>query len=149
VSWHVNVTLQSAEEGLAYELPSHLMFVSGVVLLAFGLASLIAGARLAEILFALCLATAIGFMLVQEQSRDFLQGDHLEVELLTTWATTSWWGNMSTEPKLRGSEMKFPMDLNCAFTLFVRLRHSESGGGAARVGGVGCRGVPWGEGWSS
>jgi len=119
VSRHVNVTLNSAQEGLAYELPSNLMFVTGVLLLVFGLASLVAGARLAETLFALCLATAVGFLLVQEESRDFLQEGHLEVELLTTWATTSWWGNMSTEPELRGAEIKFPMDLTCAFTLFV------------------------------
>lgn len=122
MSRHVNVTLNSAQEGLAYELPSNLMFVTGVLLLVFGLASLVAGARLAETLFALCLATAVGFLLVQEESRDFLQEGHLEVELLTTWATTSWWGNMSTEPELRGAEIKFPMDLTCAFTLFVRLR---------------------------
>jgi hypothetical protein len=127
VSLHVNVTLHSAQEGLAYELPSQLMLITGVVLLSFGLTSLVAGARLAEILFALCLATAVGFVLVQEEYRDFLQGDHLEVELQTTWATTSWWGNLSTEPELHGAEMKLPMDLNCALTLFVRTRHGQEG----------------------
>lgn len=90
ISWHFNVTLNSAEEGLAYELPGHLMFATGVFLLTFGLASLIAGARVAQLLFSLVLAMAVGFITVQEEARDFLQGPHLEIELATTWAATRW-----------------------------------------------------------
>lgn len=81
---HVNETL-GLDEGLTYELPKSLMLVTGVFALCVGVASLLAGARLAQSLFALLLGALAGVVAVQHLAPELLLDQpHLEIELVPT-----------------------------------------------------------------
>jgi len=119
VSWHFNVTLNSAVEGIAYELPPAMMLTVGIVLSVLGVCALFAGAELVNSLLAVTVALAVGFFLVQQETRDFLRGDHLEVEVMATFAFDIWWGNSTDHPNPHIGEYLVPFDVSCAFALFV------------------------------
>lgn len=118
---HVNETL-GLDEGLTYELPKSLMLVTGVFALCVGVASLLAGARLAQSLFALLLGALAGVVAVQHLAPELLLDQpHLEIELVTAWAVTSWWGNITDDPPVHSAEVKLPLDISCASALFACL----------------------------
>mmetsp|Transcript_7611 Transcript_7611/g.22599 ORF Transcript_7611/g.22599 Transcript_7611/m.22599 type:complete len:407 (-) Transcript_7611:201-1421(-) len=118
---NVTVQQQSYEEGLSFELPEQMMFLAACATAAFGVCALAAGARVADDIFAMVFAVGTGTVMVGWLAPLLLASEHLEVELVTTWGTTAWWGNRTADPVVHGAEYKFPLDLTCGGSLYLTL----------------------------
>ncbi|EOD39360.1 hypothetical protein EMIHUDRAFT_454433 [Emiliania huxleyi CCMP1516] len=118
---NVTVQQQSYEEGLSFELPAQMMFLAACAMAAFGVCALAAGARVADDIFAMVFAVGTGTVMVGWLAPLLLASEHLEVELVTTWGTTAWWGNRTADPVVHGAEYKFPLDLTCGGALYLTL----------------------------